>query len=74
MLQDQDCFPVIFSTLCNQTEAVREGFRPFVPILLAAAQRCAGFPPPATIPCPNGTNGTNGTVFQGLAAPASGGQ
>lgn len=53
-LQQLDCFSVLLATVCNATVDQEANVRPFVPVLLGAAQRCVGYQPPPAVNCPNG--------------------
>jgi hypothetical protein len=45
---------VLINAICNSTAEQEARVRPFVLVLLGAAQRCANFQPPPAIKCPNG--------------------
>jgi hypothetical protein len=51
---DNNCIPVLINAICNSTAEQEARVRPFVPVLLGAAQRCANFQPPPAIECPDG--------------------
>ncbi len=53
-LRDQDCFPAIIGVVCSATEQQTTEVRPFIPVLLNAADRCVNYQAPATITCPDG--------------------
>ncbi|KAF6256606.1 hypothetical protein COO60DRAFT_1657258 [Scenedesmus sp. NREL 46B-D3] len=51
---DNSCIPVLINAICNSTAEQEARVRPFVPVLLGAAQRCANFQPPPALECADG--------------------